>query len=143
MSQDDLTMLMLGMQVQCTDGSAGVLSGVAIDAPQHRIVDVLVEPRHHHELARWVPVAKVAADGADRTSLQLNLTTDELRQERPAVELDLPPADESAVRLGDTPEDRELAHPYVGFTPVDGGHGGASKRPVAEDHAPEGDVELR
>ena len=64
--------LQLGTPVRCIDGPGGELCDVVINAATRRVTHLVVEPHHHHALARLVPIE--LADG----DLSLRCTIEEL-----------------------------------------------------------------
>jgi hypothetical protein len=56
--------LELGSPAACSDGVFGELVDVVIDPMARTVTHLVVEPHHHHWLARLVPIALVAADPA-------------------------------------------------------------------------------
>lgn len=134
-----------GSPVQSSDGPAGTLGGVAIDAPGRRIVHLIVEPAHDHPHAHLVPVDQVAS--ADDDVLTLRCTVAQLRTDMPVVETALRPA-RNPQAFGSEADWTEVFHaaaqPAPGFVsdPEDPG-GSGSSREVGEDVVPAGEVELR
>jgi len=55
--------LELGSAVRCTDASFGELADVVIDPLSRRITHLVVQPHHHPEDARLVPVGRARDDG--------------------------------------------------------------------------------
>jgi hypothetical protein len=136
-----------GSPVQTSDGPAGIVGGVAIDAGGRRIVHLIVEPKHRHPQAHLVPVDVVASGDGNDEGLTLSCTLAELRRDMPVVE--------SALRPARNPQPFEsgadwsevfhaAAQPAPGFVsdPEDPGPTGSS-REVSEDVLPGGEVELR
>src|SRR3954465_7401537 len=76
-----------GSPVQSSDGPAGTLGGVAIDARRRCIVHLIVEPEHHHKLAHLVPVDVVVRGDSDDDALTLRCPAPKLR----AGSADAPP----------------------------------------------------
>jgi hypothetical protein len=134
-----------GSPVQSSDGPAGTLGGVAIDAGRRRIVHLIVEPEHRHPQAHLVPV-DVVAPGDDEV-LTLRCTVAELRTSMPVVETALRPARDPQA-FGSEADWTEVFHagaqPAPGFVsdPEDPGST-APSREVDEDLMPGGEVELR
>jgi hypothetical protein len=136
-----------GSPVQSSDGPAGTLGGVTIDAGRRRIVELIVEPEHSHPRAHLVPVDVVARGDGDDDPLTLRCTVAELRTTMPVVETALRPARDPQP-FGSEADWTEVFHaaaqPAPGFVsdPEDPGRTGPS-REVDEDLVPGGEVELR
>jgi hypothetical protein len=136
-----------GSPVQASDGPAGVLGGVTIDARGRRIVQLVVEPEHRHPLAHLVPVDVVAGSGDD-DELTLRCSVSELRTAMPVVEPALRPARNPQPFESGEADWSEVfnaaAQPAPGFVsdPEDPGPT-APSREVDEDVVPGGGVELR
>jgi hypothetical protein len=136
-----------GSPVQSSDGPAGTLGGVAIDAGRPRIVQLVVEPKHRHPLAHLVPVDVVASGESGGDVLTLRCTVAELQSEMPVVETALRPSRDPQP-FGSEADWSEVFHaaaqPAPGFVsdPEDRGPTGPS-REVGEDRVPSGEVELR
>jgi hypothetical protein len=99
----------LGCPVDCDDGLAGKLRGVAVDAGSGRVAHVIVEPPHRHARARLVSVDLVAPVARGDWGLLLTCTQAEFEALPPAVEAALRPGGEDRtadpdgwVRVGDT-----------------------------------------
>src|SRR4051812_18350672 len=136
-----------GSPVQSSDGPAGTLGGVAIDARRRCIVHLIVEPEHHHKLAHLVPVDVVVRGDSDDDALTLRCTVAELRADMPVVETAMRPArDPQPFASGAdwTEVFHAAAQPAPGFisNPEDPGRTGPT-RDVDEDVVPGGEVELR
>jgi sporulation protein YlmC with PRC-barrel domain len=85
--------LELGCAVQCTDGPFGELADVVIDPLARRVTHLVVQPHHHSEHARLVPVAQARDDGS---AIALDCSVAELQA--------LEPVRESAyLRVGEFP----------------------------------------
>jgi sporulation protein YlmC with PRC-barrel domain len=107
--------LELGTPVGCADGPCGELSCVVIDTATTHVTHLVVEPHHHHALARLVPLALAHADlseqAASPPALLLRCTIEELHG--------LAPVEESAyvAALGDAytdfPVDPHWDDPHV------------------------------
>ena len=140
--------LELGHPVQCTDGLAGEVVDVVIDPTRKRVTHLVVAPRHHHSLARLVPI-ELVRNGKTSPTIALDCTVEELKR--------LPEVDEFAfLRLSEYPAsdpdwdvgiETVLAQPYydsyAGF-----GLGPRSidfDAPVGitYDRIPKGEVEVR
>jgi hypothetical protein len=137
-----------GSPVQTSDGPAGIVGGVAIDAGGRRIVHLIVEPKHRHPQAHLVPVDVVASDDGNDEGLTLGCTLAELRSDMPVVESALRPARNPQPFEGGADWSEVFhagAQPAPGFVsdPEDPGPTGPSRREVDEDVLPGGEVELR
>ena len=136
-----------GSPVQASDGPAGTLGGVAIDARRRRLVHLIVEPEHRHPSAHLVPVDVVDRGGGDDDVLTLRCTVADLRTAMPVVETALRPARDQQP-FGSEADWTEVFHaaaqPAPGFVsdPEDPGRTSPS-REVGEDVVPGGEVELR
>jgi sporulation protein YlmC with PRC-barrel domain len=64
--------LQLGTPVRCIDGPGGELCDLVINAATRRVTHLVVEPHHHHALARLVPIELADSD------LSLRCTIEEL-----------------------------------------------------------------
>ena len=121
--RDDPSMrLRLGTKVRCTDGPCGELSDLVIDPAVRRVTHLVVEPRHHHALARLVPVKLADVDPSEEAAsppvLSLRCTIEELHRLAPVEESaylglsELPPSDAQ----GDVGAQDVLALPGDGYT---------------------------
>ena len=78
--------LELGSPVQCSDGPFGELGDVVIDPVARRVTHLVVEPRHHHALARLVPVDLAHAESGSRPGVSLACTIEQVRRLAPVQE---------------------------------------------------------
>lgn len=79
--------------VECVDARCGVLSRVVVDPTGPRITHLVIEPQHHHALARLVPVGQARVD---ESGIRLGCSRLEYQTFQPAQEFDILPADELA-----------------------------------------------
>ena len=136
-----------GSPVQSSDGPAGTLGGVAIDARRRRIVQLVVEPKHRHPLAHLVPIDVVAPGEGGDDVLALRCTVAELQTEMPVVETAVRPSRDPQPFAGGADWSEVFhaaAQPAPGFVsdPEDRGRT-APSREVGEDRVPDAEVELR
>jgi uncharacterized protein YrrD len=141
--------LIEGTTVEAADGVFGELADVIIDPFRRQVTHLVVQPPHHHDQARLVPVDAVASCG---DHVVLSWSTDRIRSSRPVEETDL-------IRLGDWPRVdpdwdignmRVLAWPFYGAggmglsMPFDQGFGGRSALATTTyDRIPAGTAEVR
>jgi sporulation protein YlmC with PRC-barrel domain len=72
-------LLQFGISVSCSDGPCGELSDVVVDPAARRVTQLVVQPQHHHALARLVPVGLAAvSDTPASPVLSLRCTTEDL-----------------------------------------------------------------
>jgi hypothetical protein len=62
--------LQLGTPVRCIDGPGGELCGLVIDPATRRVTHLVVEPHHHHALARLVPIELADAEQSLRCTIE-------------------------------------------------------------------------
>ena len=135
--------LVLGSPVHCADSPFGELADVVIDQISRRVTHLVVQPRHHHEAARLVPIDRAQSIAEDIT---LDLSTEELER--------LEPLQEAAfLRLGEFPvadPDWEVGIPQMLALPVYPAADGMAitvdpDAPVPwwYDRIPKGEIELR
>ena len=62
--------LQLGTPIRCIDGPGGELCDVVINAATRRVTHLVVEPHHHHALARLVPIELADADQSLRCTIE-------------------------------------------------------------------------
>lgn len=74
--------LTLGIPADAADGRWGVVADLVVDPVAWTVTHLVVEPRHHHERSRLVPLDAVASSG-DRCTLEL--TAEEI-EHSPVVE---------------------------------------------------------
>ena len=83
----------IAMPVEATDGHCGEVGDIVIDPVGWRVTHLVVEPRHHHEAARLVPIDAIAACDAH---VELSWSLDQVAA-APLVEQ----SDSIVVRPGD------------------------------------------
>ena len=123
----------IGADVNATDGRCGHLTGVIFDPVADVLTHLVVEPGHHEERARLVPVDLVGR--VEDHLIQLNCTTERFDQLDDATEVQFLPADPDATGYGT----HASAWPYYGLgTPL-----GHHSDPMFIDRVPLGEVEIR
>jgi PRC-barrel domain len=123
----------IGVDVDATDGRCGHLARVIFDPVADVLTHLVVEPGHHEELARLVPVALVAR--VEDELIQLNCTKERFEQLDEAEEVQFLPANETPKGYGAS----AAAWPYFGLGLPLGHH----HNPMFNDRVPLGDVEIR
>jgi sporulation protein YlmC with PRC-barrel domain len=123
----------IGAHVDGTDGRCGRLTRVIFDPIADALTDLVVEPGHHEELARLVPVKLVAQVEDDL--IRLNCTREQFERLDQAEDIQFLPANETphGYRAGSS------AWPYYGSGLPLGHH----HDPMFSDRVPLGDVEIR
>jgi hypothetical protein len=81
----------IGAHVHATDGRCGHLIRVILDPVANSLTHLVVQPGHHQERARLVPVDLV--EGAERKLIRLNCTKDQFEQLDAAEDVQLVPGD--------------------------------------------------
>jgi hypothetical protein len=124
----------IGAPVTCQDGPCGELSRLVVDPLRGVVTHLVVEPRHHHALARLVPVAIVEIDDG----------TLRLRCSR-AIFCALQYAEEMEFL---TPLDPTDAMTYTGgaMSPLDmlvWPYWAPARTPIRHERVPLGEVEIR
>jgi sporulation protein YlmC with PRC-barrel domain len=112
----------LGADVAATDGRCGHLTRVILEPVTESLTHLVVEPGHHKELARLVPVDLVVS--VEDNLIRLNCTKMRFEQ--------LDPAEDIGFLHGGTPTY------YAGDMPL-----GHHRQPVFTDHVPLGEVAIR
>jgi hypothetical protein len=115
-----------GSSVTCTDGGAGRVVGLIADPSARALAHIAVEPRHHPEGARLVPVGLVASASLAQVDLRCSLEDFQGLPEFRDVEL---------IPAGAEPFGAELAWPYYGAA--------GRTQAVLVDRVPAGEVEIR
>jgi uncharacterized protein YrrD len=126
----------IGAHVDATDGRCGVLTRVIFDPVADSLTHLIVEPGHHEEQSRLVPVDRVVS--AEDNRVRLNCTKAQFDLLDDAEEAQFIPADRAAGGYGD----HALAFPYYGV----GGLGlplGHHHAAMFVDRVPVGEVEIR
>lgn len=123
----------IGAHVDATDGRCGRLTRVIFDPIADALADLVVEPGHHEELARLVPVNLVAHVEDDL--IRLNCTMEQFERLDQAEDIQFLPPNETphGYRAGAS------AWPYYGLGLPLGHH----HDPMFSDRVPLGDVEIR
>lgn len=67
--------LRLGTPVVCTDGAYGDLADVVIDPVARHVTHLVIEPHHHHGLARLVPLDLASPAPGPNGEISLRCTT--------------------------------------------------------------------
>jgi uncharacterized protein YrrD len=136
----------LGSPVNCTDGAFGEIGDVVIEPKSLTVTHLVVEPHHHHGVARLVPIDHVSVDG-DGISLAYTLAG---VQQLPLVQ------EFSHLRLGEQlpiDPDWEVGVETVLATPSSSGYGGYGAFGQAHldydqaysitfDRVPKGEIEI-
>ena len=99
----------IGSHVEATDGRCGHLSRVIFDPVADLLTHLVVQPAHHEELARLVPVDLVARVEDDL--IRLNCTRKRFEQLDAAEDIQFLPADADATGYGA----HASAWPYYGL----------------------------
>jgi uncharacterized protein YrrD len=123
----------IGAQVDATDGRCGHLSRVIFDPVADVLTHLVVEPGHHEELARLVPVDFVA--NVEEDVIQLDCTKERFEQFDEAEDIQFLPADATPEGYGT----HASAWPYYGLGMPLGHH----HDPMFVDRVPLGEVEIR
>ena len=135
-----------GMTVEAADGMFGELADLIIDPTRRRLTHLVVQPLHHHDQARLVPVDAVATSDDHVT---LSWSTEEIRGTRPIEETDFS-------RVGHSPEPEQgwdagnmhiVAWPYGGgmglYMPFAAEYGGRSAMTTTTTDASTGSLSIR
>lgn len=88
--------LELGGPVHCTDGVFGELADIVIDPIRRRVTHIVVEPHHHHGLARLVPIELARGREDSDQGVSLHCTVEQVRRLDPVQEF-------AFLRLGEFP----------------------------------------
>lgn len=148
--------LKVGMPAQATDGPCGEVADIVIDPGAGRVTHLVVQPHHHHDRARLIPIEQVVLNEADH--VVLSWSTEQV-QAAPVVEVtDFIPLDRWPSLAGDWDlgATQVLAWPYYPYNGVGlgrtgypygygWGHGwnGPAQVTMTYDRVPEGTVEVR
>ena len=123
----------IGAHVDATDGRCGRLTRVIFDPVADALTHLVVEPGHHEELARLVPIDLVAHIEGDR--VRLHCTREQFEQLDEAEDLQFLPADPDATGYGNHASN----WPYYGLgTPL-----GHHHEAMFIDRVPLGEVQIR
>jgi PRC-barrel domain len=132
-SSDKGDMFRIGAHVEATDGRCGDLTRVIFDPIADLLTHLVVQPGHHEELARLVPVD--LAERVEDDLIRLNCTKKQFEQLDAAEDIQFLPADATATGYGPN----AAAWPYYGIgTPL-----GHHPEPMFIDRVPLGEVEIR
>ena len=77
---------MLGAKANCADGFCGTVSRAILDPGAWTVTHLVIEPRHHQDAGRLVPVALV---GVEAGGIKLRCTLSEFSALDPAEEIDV------------------------------------------------------
>jgi sporulation protein YlmC with PRC-barrel domain len=122
----------IGAHVEATDGRVGRLTRVIIDPVAEALTHLVVEPGHHEERARLVPVDLVRSVEDDL--IGLNCTKTQFEQLDSAEDVHFLPADASRTGYGGDAS----VWPFYGLaTPL-----GKHPEPMYDDRVPLGEVEM-
>lgn len=135
--------LQLGSAVRCTDGPFGELGDLVVEPHSRRVTHLVVEPHHHHNQARLVPVelARIVDDAVVLDCALGELERFPLAEEFTYVRLgDLPPRDPDwDVGIETVLAMPSSALPGLAGEPIDYDPHVSTKY----DRVPKGEVELR
>jgi len=123
----------MGAQVDATDGRCGHLTRVIVDPVADALTHLVVEPRHHEERARLVPVDLVVS--ADDEVVRLKCTKEQFERLDSAEDVQVLQA--SATPGGYGPD--ASLRPYFSV----GMPFGHRRHSAFEDRIPVGEVEIR
>lgn len=123
----------IGAHVDATDGRCGHLARVIFDPLAESLTHVVVEPGHHEERARLVPVDLVAS--VEEKLLRLSCTKEQFEHLDAAEDVQFLPANEGATGYGP----HALNLPYFGLGMPLGHH----RDPMFLDRVPLGEAEIR
>jgi hypothetical protein len=124
----------IGAPVRCQDGPCGELSRLVVDPIQRAVTHLIVEPHHHHALARLVPVAIVEVDDG---TLLLRCSSAKFRALQHAEEIEfLPPLDPTEPMLN---SGGGMGYPELMVWP----YWAPARTAVRHERVPLGEVEIR
>ncbi|MGH2887946.1 MAG: PRC-barrel domain-containing protein [Solirubrobacteraceae bacterium] len=123
----------IGAHVDATDGRCGRLTRVIFDPIADALTDLVVEPGHHKEMSRLVPLKLVSHVDADL--IRLSCTKEQFERLDQAEEIQFLPANETTLGYGAN----GASWPYYALA-VPLGH---DHVPMFSDRVPLGDVEIR
>ncbi len=132
----------IGADVSCTDGVSGQVTRVIVDPVARAVTHLVVEPKHHYDRGRLVPLDLVDATAGE---IRLRCTLAEFEELDPAEETEFLPG--TPGYPGYDPE-QMLSLPYYSapyYSPGMGVGGGAAYVPetVTYDTVPLDEVEVR
>jgi sporulation protein YlmC with PRC-barrel domain len=145
----------VGMLAEATDGPYGEVADVVLDPVNWHVTHLVVQPHHHHDLARLVPIDAVISNDADH--VELSWSTAQVRAAALVEKTDFLSYDDwPRTEGGDVGFNRALAWPYypyggggligVGYPYSYGsgyGWGGTARVSTTYDRVPEGTIEVR
>ena len=123
----------IGAHVEATDGECGTLTRVIFDPVADVLTHLVVEPGHHQELARLVPIDLV--ERVEDDVIRLSCTNNEFERLDEAEDVQFLPADPDASGYGA----HASAWPYFTIGMPLGHH----HEPMFNDRVPLGEVEVR
>jgi uncharacterized protein YrrD len=127
----------IGARVDAADGRCGHLTRVIIDPVAESLTHLVVEPGHHEERARLVPVDLV--DSVEGDLIRLNCTKQQFDGLDAADDIQFLPADTVNLGYGDGAS----AWPYYGLAMPLHRPGTPGDEPMFLDRVPLGEVEMR
>jgi hypothetical protein len=127
----------IGARVDATDGRCGHLTRVIIDPVAESLTHLVVEPGHHEERARLVPVDLVGV--VERDLIELNCTRERFGELDAADDIQFLPADTVALGYGDA----AAVWPYFGPGMPLRRPDRHRDEPMFLDRVPLGEVEIR
>jgi PRC-barrel domain len=132
-SSDKGDVFTIGAHVEATDGRCGHLVRVIFDPVADSLTHLVVEPGHHEELARLVPVDRVVR--AEDDLIRLNCTKKQFELLDAAEDIQFLPADPKGTGYGANAS----AWPDYGLGLPLGHH----HEPMFTDRVPLGEVDIR
>jgi uncharacterized protein YrrD len=144
------------MRAESTDGPCGEVADVVVDPVSWKVTHLVVQPRHHHDRARLVPIEAAVSTDGDHVVLSWSTKQIEhaaLVEETDFLSYDTWPKIEGGWDVG---VNRVLAWPYYSYGglgmgglgyPYGYGYGygwgGPAQVTMTYDRVPEGTVEVR
>ncbi|HUB04329.1 MAG TPA: PRC-barrel domain-containing protein [Solirubrobacteraceae bacterium] len=132
-SSDAQESFKIGAHVEATDGRCGNLARLIFNPITDLLTHLIVEPGHHDEQARLVPVDLVVSAGDD--VIKLSCTKERYDQLDSAEDVQFLPGETTGQGYGAN----SAALPYFGIGLPLGHHG----QPMYSDRVPVGEVEIR
>ena len=134
----ETTPFTIGADVSCTDGVSGQVTRVIVDPVARAVTHLVVEPKHHYDRGRLVPLDLVDATAGE---IRLRCTLAEFEELDPAEETQFLPG--TPGYPGYDPE-QVLSSPYYGMgMSADWGMAGGLPLAVTYDTVPLDEVEVR
>jgi uncharacterized protein YrrD len=146
----------VGMLAEATDGPCGEIADVVLDPTTWHVTHLVVQPHHHHDEARLVPIDAVISNDADHLVLSWSTTQVEaaaLVEKTDFLTYHSWPRTEAGWDFG---FNRVLSWPYypyggggsigIGYPygyGSGGGWGGPAQVSTTYDRVPEGTIEVR